>query len=166
VAFVFVRTPSWYDKSSGVPQNEANALFSLHKLHELENTYATAHPVLIVSAVVFLTASPAGLTPRFGTSQSRGAENSSEDYFYCVLADGSQSKRTFFTGVFSGDKSEQPTLETKFSSYVSAKYRGVHGSAVCHFDKSRSVATMRLKDDKIAAANQENRAVIETNWRP
>ena len=59
VAFVFVRTPSFYDKSSGVPQNEvpsfydksfgipqneANALFSLHKLHELENAYATAHP--------------------------------------------------------------------------------------------------------------------------
>jgi hypothetical protein len=62
LAFVFVRTPSFYDKSSGVPQNEAdgvpssydkyfrvpqnesNAVFSLHKLHVLENAYATAHP--------------------------------------------------------------------------------------------------------------------------
>jgi hypothetical protein len=120
---------------------------------------------LIVSALVFLTALPSGLAPRFGASQSNNAENSSE-YFYCVLADESQMKRTFFTGVFSGEKSEQPTLEVKFSSYVSHMYKGVHGSAVCHFHKSRSVITTRREDDKIDVANHENRAVIETNWRP
>jgi hypothetical protein len=71
-----------------------------------------------------------------------------------------------FPGTNQRPKSEQPTLEVKFSSYVSNQYKGVHGSAVCRFDKSRSVTTMRREDDKIDVANHENRAVIETNWRP
>ena len=120
---------------------------------------------LIASVLAFLTASPAALTPGFAASQGRNAENSSE-YFYCILADESGRKRTFFTAVFAGDKSDQPTLELKFSSYVAQQHRGVSGSAVCHFDKSRSMAIMRREDDKTDAANRENRAVIETNWRP
>jgi hypothetical protein len=103
-----------------------------------------------------------GLALRLSPSESK---NASEDYFYCVLIDESQSKRIFFTAVFLGNNSEQRTLEASFSAFVSARYRGVHDSASCRFDKSRSAATTKREDDK-AAAGREGRAVIETNWRP
>jgi len=81
------------------------------------------------------------------------------------LIDESQSKRAFFTAVFPGDNSNQRTYETQFSAWVYGRYGGVIATASCHFDKSRSVVMVRREDDK-TAASRENRAVIETNWRP
>jgi hypothetical protein len=120
---------------------------------------------LTVWMLAVLTALAPALTTKFSSLESRGAKGPDRDYFYCVLMDESQRKRTFFSAVFSGDNSEQPSLETQFSSYVSVRYGGVSGSATCRFDKSRSVASMRREDDK-TAANRADRAVIETNWRP
>jgi hypothetical protein len=120
---------------------------------------------LIAWILAVLTASPLALTAKFSSLESRGAKGPDNDYFYCVLIDESQRKRTFFTAVFSGDNSEQPNLELRFSAYVSTRYGGVSGSASCRFDKSRSEAMMRREDDK-TAANRADRAVIETNWRP
>jgi hypothetical protein len=43
-AFFLLLTPSVHDKYFGVAKNEATAVGSLHKIYELENAYATAHP--------------------------------------------------------------------------------------------------------------------------
>ena len=119
-------------------------------------------PVVTTTAYQSDTGASIGLALRLSPSESK---STSDDYFYCVLIDESQSKRVFFTAVFLGNNSEQRTLEASFSAFVSARYRGVHDSASCRFDKSRSAATTKREDDK-AAAGREGRAVIETNWRP
>ena len=120
---------------------------------------------LIVSVLVFLSASPAKVRPL----ESSGAKGSDEDYFYCVLRDKSQNKRVFFTAVYSGDDSAQRTYEMQFTGWVQGRYGlrsgPVIGEASCLFVKSRSAAMMSREDDK-TAAGRENRAVIETNWRP
>jgi hypothetical protein len=121
---------------------------------------------LIVSVLVFLSASPAKVRPL----ESSGAKGSDKDYFYCVLRDESQNKRVFFTAVYSGDDSAQRTYELQFTGWVEGRYNGrsgppVIGDASCRFDKSHSVAMMSREDDK-TAAGRENRAVIETNWHP
>ena len=118
---------------------------------------------LIVSVLVFLSASPAKVRPL----ESGGAKGSDKDYFYCVLIDEAQTqnKRAFFTAVYSGDDSAQRTYENQFTAWVVGRYDRVIGEASCRFDKSRSVAMMSREDDK-TVAGRENRAVIETNWRP
>jgi hypothetical protein len=97
--------------------------------------------------------------------ESSGAKGSDKDYFYCVLIDESQNKGVFFTAVYSGDDSAQRTYEMQFTAWVDGRYRGVIGEASCLFDKSRSAAMMRREDEEIAT-NRDNRAVIETTWRP
>ena len=118
----------------------------------------------MVGLIVLLTASPTRPAPKFALANA-GAKSPDNDSFYCVLLDESQNKRAFFAAVFSGDNSEQRTFETQFTAYVDGRYGGVIGTASCHFDKSRTVAIMR-RDDEKAAASRENRAVIETKWRP
>jgi hypothetical protein len=120
---------------------------------------------LSVWVLAVLTASASANTPRFSSFDNTGAQGSDKEYFYCVLVGESQHKRDFFTGVFSGNNSDQRTYENQFSAFVGARYGGVIGSASCRFDKSRSVALMRREDDKISSGC-ENRAVIETNSRP
>jgi hypothetical protein len=120
---------------------------------------------LILGTLLFLTASFNGPTFKSDPMGSRSAEPNDQDYFYCGLLDESQAKRFFLTRVFSGDDANQRTYETQFSAYLAGRWGGVIGTASCHFDKSRSVAMMRHEDDKIAAS-RENRAVIETDWRP
>lgn len=97
--------------------------------------------------------------------ESSGAKSPEDDYLYCVLTDESQTRRAFFSVVFSGDNVDQRNYELQFSAYVRAKYRGVIGTAACPFNKSRSAAVGGREDDKMAAG-RERRAVIETNWRP
>lgn len=121
--------------------------------------------LLLVWMLAVLTASPRGLTPRFGPLESSGAKSPEDDYLYCVLTDESQTRRAFFSVVFSGDNVDQRNYELQFSAYVRAKYRGVIGTAACPFNKSRSAAVGGREDDKMAAG-RERRAVIETNWRP
>jgi hypothetical protein len=118
---------------------------------------------LIVCVLVFLSASPAKVRPL----ESSGAKGSDKDYFYCVLKDEAQTqnKRVFFTAVYSGDDSAQRTYEAHFTAWVVGRYDHVIADASCRFDKSRSVAMMSREDDK-TVASRENRAVIETNWRP
>jgi hypothetical protein len=116
---------------------------------------------LIVSVLVFLSASPAKVRPL----ESGGAKGSDKDYFYCVLIDEAQNKRVFFTAVYSGDDSAQRTYEDQFTAWVHGRYGRVIGDASCRFDKSRSVAIMSREDDK-TVVSRETRAVIETNWRP
>lgn len=120
---------------------------------------------LILWILAVLTTPPEALTYQFAQLEGSGTKSPDKDYFYCGLLDESQSKRFFLTMVFSGDNSDQRTYETQFSAYVAARYNGVSGTASCRFDQSRSVAMMRREDDK-TAASRENRAVIETNWRP
>lgn len=120
---------------------------------------------LIVGILLFLTASFRSPILKAGPLGGRGAAPPDNDSFYCALIDESQNKRVFFTAVFSGDNSDQRTYETQFSAYVGARWSGVVGSASCRFDKSRSVAMMRREDDK-TAASRDDRAVIETKWRP
>lgn len=112
-----------------------------------------------------LTASPKEFAPNFDPSESRGAKGPDQEYFYCGLVDESQDKRFFLTKVFLGDNSDQRTYGTQFSAYVAGRYRGVIGAASCRFDKLRGAAMANREDDKIAAS-RENRAVIETDWRP
>jgi hypothetical protein len=81
------------------------------------------------------------------------------------LTDEWQTRRAFFSVVFSGDNVDQRNYELQFSAYVRARYPGVIGTAACPFNKSRSAAVDNREDDKIAAG-RERRAVIETNWRP
>jgi hypothetical protein len=119
---------------------------------------------LIVSVLVFLSASPAKVRPL----ESSGAKGSDKDYFYCVLIDESRNKRVFLTAVLSGDDSARPTYEAQFRAWVEGRYGRsgpVIGDASCRFDKSHSVAMMSREEEK-TAAGRENRAVIETNWRP
>ena len=116
---------------------------------------------LIVWVLVFLSASPA----KVRSLESSGAKGSDQDYFYCVLRDKSQNKRVFFTAVYSGDDSAQRTYEMQFTAWVDVRYRGVIGEASCLFDHSRSAAIMMREDEK-TAANRDNRAAIETTWRP
>jgi hypothetical protein len=117
---------------------------------------------LTVWILTVLAASPKAY--KFGPSESSGAQ-SSDQYFYCRLVDAPENKRTFFTLVFPGNNSIQRTYETQFSAWVAGRYRGVVGTASCSFDKGRHAAIAR-REDEIIAEGRENRAVIETNWRP
>jgi hypothetical protein len=116
---------------------------------------------LIVWVLVFLSASPG----KVRSLESGGAKGSDNDYFYCVLRDESQNRRVFFTAVYSGDDSAQRTYEMQFTAWVRVRYHNVIGEASCLFDKSRSAAMMRREDEK-TDANRDNRAAIETTWRP
>jgi hypothetical protein len=117
---------------------------------------------LIVWVLVFLSASPA----KVRSLESSGAKGSDNDYFYCVLRDESpHNRRVFFTAVYSGDDSAQRTYEMQFTAWVRGRYRDVIGEASCLFVKSRSAAIMSREDEK-TDVNRDNRAAIETTWRP
>ena len=107
---------------------------------------------LIVSVLVYLSASPAKVRP------SESAKGSDQDSFYCVLRDKSQNKRVFFTAVYSGDDSNQRTYEMQFTGWVQGRYGlrsgPVIGEASCLFVKSRSAAMMSREDDKTAPAGK------------
>ena len=116
---------------------------------------------LIVWVLVFLSASPGEVR----SLESSSAKGSDKDYFYCVLRDESRNKRVFFTAVYSGDDSAQRTYEMQFTAWVLGRYRDVIGEASCLFVKSRSAAIMSREDEK-TDVSRDNRAAIETTWRP